>query len=111
MKGQISLAVKGRGLLHEPFSRSDLLRVLDREQGTGKLLLGLILFHQTGHYVSVCSVDPVRGCLTELLNGDGSLCFTSVLIFALSPRVEEELPVSERLHLLVDDERYIYMNI
>ncbi|XDV12915.1 hypothetical protein PO909_001464 [Leuciscus waleckii] len=32
MKGQISLAVKGRGLLHEPFSRSDLLRVLERER-------------------------------------------------------------------------------
>lgn len=32
MKGQISLAVKGLGLLHEPFSRSDLLRVLERER-------------------------------------------------------------------------------
>lgn len=32
MKGQISLAVKGRGLLHEPFSRSDLLRVLEDER-------------------------------------------------------------------------------
>lgn len=32
MKGQISLAVKGRGLLHEPFSRPDLLRVLERER-------------------------------------------------------------------------------
>lgn len=32
MNGQISLPVKGRGLLHEPFSRSDLLRVLERER-------------------------------------------------------------------------------
>ncbi len=105
MKGQISLAVKGWGLLHEPFSRSDLLRVLERER-VRETPTGLIFLHQAGHYVSVRSIGPVRGCLTEPL-GDGSLRFPSGLIFTLSPRAEEELPVSERLYLWVDERNII----